>query len=465
MTYQPPRNGFRTFLIVWVTQSVSVFGSALTFYAITIWLTQVLYPNPAQKPQLALALSAVSLAFAIPVIFGAPIAGAWADRHDRKKTMMVMDVLSGLLSLVLVALIITHLLNLAVLIVLIVAFSITTAFHSSAFDTSYAMLVSEEQLPRANGMMNTMWALSGVLSPVVAALIISLPVMARKGMLGWAGGLLGRLADGTPLTIGIDAVTFFVAAATLLFVEIPSPKRTDLTDESGRVKKSLLSDISEGLLYIWRRQPLLWLLGTFTVANFCGSPTGVFLPLLVKFNLAASWKALGFSFETAFALIGTLSGLGGVLGGILISAWGGLRTKRVYGVIVPLILEGIAIVAFGLSGLYYLSAAMVFVTNLTLPIMNAHSQSIWQAQTPHELQGRVFSVRRLIAQCSGPLSTALAGLAVGTFNPGSVMAALGAVQTLFCVAQLFNPVLMRVEDKVWLDSLAVQTAPGTTPAE
>ena len=57
--YQPPANGFRTFLIVWITQSVSVFGSALTFFALTIWLTQVLYPNPDQKPLLAGALAAL----------------------------------------------------------------------------------------------------------------------------------------------------------------------------------------------------------------------------------------------------------------------------------------------------------------------------------------------------------------------------------------------------------------------
>ncbi len=76
MNYQPPPNGFRTFLVVWATQSVSVFGSALTFFAMTIWLMQVLYPRPEQKPELGLALSAMSLAFALPTVFGAPIAGA-----------------------------------------------------------------------------------------------------------------------------------------------------------------------------------------------------------------------------------------------------------------------------------------------------------------------------------------------------------------------------------------------------
>ena len=54
--YQAPPNGWRTFLIVWATQSVSVFGSALTQFAITIWLTTSLYPSVQQKPQLAWAM-------------------------------------------------------------------------------------------------------------------------------------------------------------------------------------------------------------------------------------------------------------------------------------------------------------------------------------------------------------------------------------------------------------------------
>ncbi|MES4787387.1 MAG: MFS transporter, partial [Nitrospiraceae bacterium] len=90
------------------------------------------------------------------------------------------------------------------------------------------------------------------------------------------------------------------------------------------------------------------------------------------------------------------------------------------------------------------------------PLLNAHSQAIWQTQTPRELQGRVFSVRRLIAQFTWPLSSALAGWLAGAFNPGYVIAALGAILSIFCLAQLFNPYLLRVEDKAWLDQLAAK---------
>lgn len=462
MPHQPPSHGFRTFLIVWVTQSISVFGSALTFFAINIWLTQVLYPRPEQKPELAFALAAVNLAFALPVVFGAPLAGAWADRHDRKRTMLVMDAVSCGLSLVLAALLVTHTLQLWILLALMVLFSFLTAFHNAAFDTSYAVIVPEKLLPRANGMMQTMWSLSGILSPAVAAAVISAPALARQGLVpGTMGATLSRLADGTPLVITIDAITFFIAAITLIFLDIPSPKRTDLGAGS-KPEKSLWADVMEGAVYILRRRPLLWLLGTFTVANLALSPVSVLQPLLVKVNLASDWSARGFQFETALALLGSIGSIGGVAGGFLVSAWGGLKALRVFGVVVPLIISGIAQIVFGMSAMLYLTATMAFFLGAMLPIMNAHSQAIWQAQTPHELQGRVFSVRRLIAQFTSPLGTALAGWAGGLFNVGAVIAVLGVLLALFCVAQLFNPYLRRVEDKAWLDEMAKQTAKCTS---
>ena len=461
MIYEPPPNGFRTFIIVWITQSISVFGTALTFFAVNIWLTQTLYPLAEQKPQLAFALSAISLAFALPVVFGAPLAGAWVDRHDRKRTMMAMDFLSGVLSLVLMALILSDILQLWMLIVLIVGFAFSAAFHSAAFDTSYAMIVPEKQLPRANGMMQTIWSLSGILSPMLAATLIALPALARQaGLDSGIGGVIAGLENGTPLAILIDSITFFIAATTLIFLYIPSPIRTDLGVKGEKPKKSIRADIREGALYIWHRRPLLWLLGTFAVANFVSGPMGVFQPLIVKFNLASDWVARDFTFETALALLATLGAVGGVIGGVFISIWGGLKKRRVLGVLIPLIISGISLILFGLSTWLYLTAAMALVEAAMIPIMNSHSQTIWQTQTPRELQGRVFSVRRLIAQFTWPLSTLLAGWLGGLFNPGYVIAVLGVILTVFCIAQLFNPYLMQVEDKEYLERLATATQPA-----
>ncbi len=400
MTHETPPNGFRTFVILWASQSVSMIGTALTFFAVNIWLAQSLYPLPAQKVQLAHALSAVALVWGLPLVVGAPIAGAWADRHDRRRTMIAMNLLSAAIGGAIIALMLANALTLPRLLALLLVYFLAGAFHAASFDTSYAMLVTQDQLPRANGMMQSIWALSGLISPGLAAGLIALPALARAGHLpGPPGAALARMQQGVPLALGLDAVSFLVAAVVMVALVIPSPKRTDLGAD-GRPSVSLLADVRRGWLYIWHRRPMLWLLGTFAVVNLFGAPSAVLQPMLVKFNLATDWQARGFEFASALALLATAQGLGGLVGGIAISAWGGLKAKRVLGVLVPLAFAGIFEAIYGLSPWIWLSAAMVFVMGAFLPAINAHSQSIWQAQVPRELQGRVFSVRRLIAQCT-----------------------------------------------------------------
>jgi len=468
MQYETPPNGWRTFLIVWCTQSLSVIGSALTFFALNIWVVQVLYPRPEQKPELALALSAMTLSFGIPAMIFAPIAGAWVDRHDRKRTLILTDVGSGVLSLLLIVLILLQALQLWSLLLVLVFAAIFNTFHDAAFDTSYAMLVPEDKLPRANGMMQTIFSLSGIFSPPLAAMLIGLPALLRQGNDAVPlSGIFAWLRDGTVLAIGLDAVTFIIASLTLLFLYIPSPKRADLLVEAGQAKPSLWDDVKAGGRYIWQRRPMLWLLGTFTVVNFVSAPLGVLEPLIVKFNLAADWGAWGYSYETAIALIGSVTGIGGLIGGVAMSTWGGLKKRRVYGVLLPMIISGTALIGIGFSPFLYMTAALIAVVIGMIPFMNAHSQSIWQTQTPRELQGRVFSVRRVIAQFTFPLGTAFAGLA-GFFNVGTMLILLGSIQVLFCVAQFFNPYLLRVEDKAYLDQLAAQSSvpqDNTSPAE
>jgi MFS family permease len=462
MDYQTPPNGFRTFLIIWATQSVSVVGSAITYFAVTIWLTQILYPLPDQKPALGFALALDALAFALPAVLAAPLAGAWTDRHDRKRIMVLMDFAKGGLSLVLAALLVTHQLQLWSLLLLGALASFLGAFHGAAFDASYAMIVPEEQLPKANGMMQTMWSLSGLVAPALAMGLIALPSLALNGALpGLAPATLGSLADGIPLAIFVDALTFFLAAAALLFLQVPSPAPTGPIEDANPTDGGLRADLAQGIAYVTRRRSLLWLLLTFTVANLLASPNNLVDPLLLKTNLLADWTARGFSFESALALLTTVGSVGGIVGGVVISAWGGLRSRRVYGVILTLLVAGLAQFLVGVSSLLYLTAALKLLIDAMIPMMNAHSQSIWQVQTPRELQGRVFAVRRVIAQCSYPLGTVAAGWAAGVLGPGLVMAVCGASLAAFCAAQLFNGALLQVgESPAAPDVVLVPSAVG-----
>ncbi len=378
-----PPNGFRTFTIVWLTQSLSVVGGRMMGFALNVYLVQGLYPAPGQRAELALALMAVNLAFFIPVVFGAPLAGAFADRHDRRRTMILADLLNGLVCLIVVVLLLAGMLQLWMLVLTGIVGALAGAFHFAAFDSSFAMLVPERLLPRANGMMQTTWWSAGVVGPGLAALVMALPAVLVPGT-----GVtpLDAIGNGVALCIAVDALTFAVSAAVLFAVQIPSPRRSDLGAD-GRLETGILSDIRAGMLYIWRRRPLLWLLGTFTLSNFGIGTGSVITPLVVKFNLAADWTARGMSYEAALALVGTLGGIGGLGGGVLITAWGGLARRRVYGVLVPMLLTGVADVVFGLTSLLFVAAAAGLAFSVMGPMLNAHSQTIWQTQTPREGAG------------------------------------------------------------------------------
>jgi hypothetical protein len=121
---------------------------------------------------------------------------------------------------------------------------------------------------------------------------------------------------------------------------------------------------------------------------------------------------------------------------------------------VPILLALAVMIVYGLSPWLYLTAAAGGLFDGLLPAMNAHSQTIWQTQTPLHLQGRVFAVRRLIAQFSWPLGVALFGWLGASINVAWLFAGMGLVGTLFCTAQLFNPYLLKIEDKAYLDKLA-----------
>jgi hypothetical protein len=276
---------------------------------------------------------------------------------------------------------------------------------------------------------------------------------------GGAESLLAKLSDGTALAMGIDALTFFMAAVTLIFLAIPSPKHEEAVGLETKEQNSFWSDVGFGWVYIWRRRPMLWLLGTFAMANFTATPLGILVPMLVKFNLAADWGRLGFTYESALAALQMLAGIGGVAGGIFITTWGGLKKRRVYGVVVPILLAALAQIVYGATSWFYVALAAGVLIDFCLPILNAHSQTIWQTQTPRPLQGRVFAVRRLIAQVSSPISTFLVGVLTGTkllSDPTMLIWIGGILMAAFCVFQLFNPALLRVEDREWLESLAAQ---------
>jgi MFS family permease len=102
--------------------------------------------------------------------------------------------------------------------------------------------------------------------------------------------------------------------------------------------------------------------------------------------------------------------VGGVVGGVLLSVWGGFK-RRMTSVFLGEIMTGAAaLLLFGLSGSLPFWILTAGIGALFFPLINGACQAIWQSKVPPDLQGRVFSARRMIAMATMPVAPVIAGL-------------------------------------------------------
>ncbi|WP_104989905.1 MFS transporter [Deinococcus sp. NW-56] len=437
--------GWRTFLLLWGSQSVSLIGSYVAWFALNVYVAQVLYPGEDQKAPLALALGALAIASTLSAVLLAPVAGSVADRTDRKRVMLLAGVVSGLLTLGMAALMFGMTVPFWLLLAFVIVTQSLSHFHEAALESSYVMIVPEGQLTRANGMMQTTRQFSSLLAPTLATLLVGVPAL-----LGWTGGL-APLAQGVPFALLVDGVSFLVAALILARLAIPSPPPAE---NHGSAAANLKADTRLGWTYLLRRPPLLQLLIVAAALNFATAAIPVYQTLLTTFTLEADRTARGLSFPATLAIIQTVTSLGMFLGGLAISTWGGLKQRRILGILLPALVSGAGLVLMGLSGNLYLTAAAFALTVFVMPITNAHSGGIWQSQVPREMQGRVFAVRRVVGRVTVPLGMAFVSALSTSLPPGPVIAGMGLLVVLICAVQLLNPTVQRVEDRDYVEGLA-----------
>ena len=387
---EQPR-GMTAFTIVWIGQVVSLLGSAMTAFALTIWA----FEETGQATVLAL----VAFFSFGPTVLLSPVAGALVDRWNRRLVMMLSDLAAGLSTIVVLILFATNQLEIWHLYVTGAFAGAFQAFQFPAYSAAVTMMLSKEQYARASGMLSLAQSASGVLAPVAAGALL--------GPVGIVGILL------------IDVVTFVTAVGTLLFVHIPQPEKTADGEES---ESNLLQQSVFGFRYIYRRPSLLALQTVFFFMNFVAAFTLVLLSPMILARTGNDELLLG--------TVQSVGAIGGVAGGLVLSAWGGPR-RRVHGVLLGMF--GVSLlgqIPLGIGRGLLLWGAGNFALNFMIPILNGSNQAIWQAKVAPDLQGRVFAVRRLIGQITFPLATLVAGpLADYVFEPA--MMAGGALAGAF----------------------------------
>jgi DHA3 family macrolide efflux protein-like MFS transporter len=426
--------GMQAFILIWIGQIVSLLGSAMTGFAVTIWVFE--------GTEKATALALTGFFFVTPMLVLSPIAGAMVDRYDRRWMMILSDLASGMTTIVVLLLYLSG--HLAVW-HLFITNAISGAFQSfqwPAYSAAITLMLPKEHYARANAMLELAGSGSQIFAPMLAGALLA-PL-----------GLVGILV--------IDIVSFVVAIATLLVIEIPEPERSR-ADIHGQ--GNLLQESVYGFDYIIRRPSLLGLQLVFLAGNFSYSLAFAVLAAMILARSGNDRLALGSVLSAGAA--------GGLVGGLGMAAWGGPK-RRIHGVLVGWTLAGVlggVLVGLGRTMLLWIVGA--FTADMVTPLINGSNQAIWQVKVTPEVQGKVFSIRRLIAWFVMPISALLAGpLAdlqlepamapgghfakllgrlVGT-GPGAGMALLfvgaGIMTALAGVVGYLFPVVREVEDRL-----------------
>jgi hypothetical protein len=360
------------FIIVWIGQIISVLASSMTGFGLSIWMYK--------QTESATAMGLMQVAYIVPFLILSPIAGVMVDRYSRKLMMMVSDLAAVVGTGFLLVMYATGHLQFWHLYITAVLNGLGNTFQWPAYSAAISTMVPKKHLGRANGLMSLIDAGPGILAPLLAGMILAIPNI-----------------NGMVWILLADVITFFIAIGALLIVHVPQPEKTvEGQKESG----SIWREAAYGFKYIFSRPSLLGLQLVFFAGNLFA---GIQWTLLTPMVLARTDQN-----SLIFGSVQTAGAIGGVAGGLIMSAWGGTK-KKVHGVLAGHFLVGISGMLLGIGTGLPLWIPAIILVNLLVPWINGSNQAIWQAKVAPDVQGRVFSARRLIAWFSNPLTPIIGG--------------------------------------------------------
>ncbi|MCJ7434305.1 MAG: MFS transporter [Anaerolineales bacterium] len=368
---QQSSGGMREFTILWLGQIVSMLGSAMTWFAFTIWAWE--------KTGQATALAFISFFTFLPAILFTPIAGALVDRWNRKWVMVLSDMATALGTLAALILYLNNGLEIWHVYVIGALTGFFTAFQYPAYNAAVTTMLAKEQYTRAEGMLGLIPAVSTVFGPMFGAVLLNVYDMA--------------------FIMTVDLITFLAAFGTLLWVHIPQPKISVVGAQS---RGSLWQETLFGFGYIRKRAGLFSLIKLFMAVNFF---LAIGATLMAPMILSKSVDN-----ELALATVQTVGALGGIAGGVSLSIWGGPKL-RIHGILIGgagACLFGI--VWLGLSSQLLFWAIGSFFFAFFEPFVEGINLSIWQSKVEADVQGRVLSARHLMVQIPYLLGVLASGL-------------------------------------------------------
>jgi len=370
----------RDFALLWAAMGLSRLGDFVTQVGLLVLVYRL--------TESSLALGSLVTLQLIPGILLAPLAGALVDRWDRRRVMIIADILRGLCVLALVvypAVATIYFVGLTV--------SFVSLFFGPARRALIPQLVDDSELMAANSLGSSTVSLARVLGPAL-------------------GGALVALCDVT-VAFGFDAATFFVSAVLIGAMGRRSPGAANAGPAAG-----LGRAIGRGMRFLLSEPSLLTLLGLNVCVLLGIGACNVLLLVIIKDVLGASDAALG-------AMM-SVEGVGGIVGMVLIgNLLAGVNPSRLVAGAVAFIGAGL----IGVSVLPYLGGVIALVGGLGIAVVvfNVGAETVFQRRVPDRMRGLAFSVINSAAMATTLASAAGAGVAAEFVRPTVVLGTLGGL--------------------------------------
>jgi DHA3 family macrolide efflux protein-like MFS transporter len=421
------------FFTIWTGQQLSWIGSAVAGFALVWWLTK----TTGSATMLAIG----TLLTILPGVALGPFAGALVDRWNRRLVMLVADSVVALFSAWLAVLFWTGAIQIWHVYVIMFVRSVGNAFHWPAMTASTTLMVPKDRLERVAGLNQTIGGAVNIISPPLGAFLLS--ILPLHGIMA------------------IDVLTAAFAVVPLFFVHIPQPEKTVATQEA-QTKPTLWADMRQGLRYVTGWPGLLGICLLATLLNFSIMPAMSLMPLLITDHFGGEALQLGW--------MNSAWGVGLVLGGLLLGAWGGFK-KRIVTVLVGIIGLGVGVLTIGLTpaAIFPLALGAFFFGAVMNALCNGSAFALLQQVVVPEMQGRVFALVMTVCNMATPLSLAVAGPLADAVGVRALYIAGGVAQVILGIGGFFVPAIMSLENNNGnghaVEEETAELAPGPTYAE
>lgn len=402
MTTEPNPNtrsalAIPNFRRLWIGQTISQFGDGLTGLAILITINQLTGSTAA--------MAAMVIVLAVPQLIFGLISGVFVDRWDRKRIMIVSDLLRGILVLGLVF--VQHPQDVWIFYVLGFLQALVGTFFTPAKSALVPTIVERGSLLAANALSQTTQVITGVVGSAVAGVLVGLSGAA------WPAFTL-------------DAASFFISAFFIARISVPRQVETAV----GNVRE-IFGQLWEGLQYLFSQRLLVGVLVTFAVTMLgLGAVNVLIVPFLVN-QLAVPTEILG--------VIEAAQVIGMVLGSAVVATLAArLKVNQI--ITAGIMLVGLFVALFGAAQVTGVALLALFFVGLSITPVQAASSTIMQQAVPNEKRGRAGSAMNTVITLASVISMGCAGVLGDALGIRQVFYLAGGI-TVF--AGLLAAVLMR----------------------